>query len=285
MKYAISAATGHFGQIAIRELLKKVNPSDVIAIVRNTDKAKKVLPEGIIIRQADYTDKESLLKALTGVNKLLFISSVPGGVISRETQHKNVVDAAKADGVSYIAYTSFAKADDAKSALSSDHKATEKMIRESGMKYSFLRNAWYLENEVSYLKSGANGEDAMYSAGDGKIGFALEREYAVAAAIVLTLDDAKNIYEFAGKPVNYAKLGQAVKSVTGKDFEFESVSDEKYRANLIKSGFNEEVADVFVGMQDMMRSGELDVESSDLSDILGHKLTSLEDAIREILAR
>lgn len=285
MKYAISAATGNFGQIVIPELLKKINASDITAIVRNTDKAKKVLPAGINIEKADYTDKDALTKALKGIDKLLFISSVPGGAIPRETQHKNVVDAAKDAGVSYIAYTSFAKADDAKSALSSDHKATEKMIKESGMKYSFLRNAWYLENETSYLKAGANGQDALYAAGDGKIGFALEREYAIGAAKVMELDDAKEVYEFAGKPVSYAELGQAVKEVTGKDFEFKSVSDDEYRTGLIKSGFDEGTADVFVGMQNMMRDNELNVSSSDLPDVLGHELTPLTDAIKEILNR
>lgn len=285
MKYAISAATGHFGQIAIRELLKEVSASDVIAIVRNPDKAKKVLPAGIEIRQADYTDKGALVKALKGINKLLFISSVPGGKVSREVQHQNVVEAAKEDGVEYLAYTSFADADHAQSALSSDHKFTERIIKESGLKYSFLRNAWYLENEMSYLKAGAAGKDAVYAAGDGKIGFALEREYAVAAAKVMILDSAKNVYEFGGKPVTYAELGQAVKEVTGQKFEFKNVSDDEYRQSLIDAGFDEITAGIFVGMQDMMRAGELDVPSSDLPDVLGHEVTLLTDAIKEVLNR
>lgn len=285
MNYAISAATGHFGQIAIRELLKEVSASDVTAIVRNVEKAKKVLPEGINIKQADYTDKDALVSALKNIDKLLFVSSVPGGDVPRETQHKNVVEAAKKDGVKYIAYTSFAKADDAKSALSSDHKATEKMIKESGIAYSFLRNAWYLENETSYLKAGASGQDAVYAAGEGKMGFALEREYAVAAAKVMVLDNAKNIYEFAGKPVSYAELGQAIKEATGKDFEFKNVSDSEYRQSLVKSGFDEGTAAVFSGMQDMMRDNELNVSSTDLPDVLGHSLTPLPEAIKEILNR
>ncbi|MFD1417633.1 SDR family oxidoreductase [Companilactobacillus keshanensis] len=285
MKYAISAATGHFGQIAIPELLKNINASDITAIVRNTEKAEKILPAGINIKQADYTDKNDLVEALKGIDKLLFISSVPGGEIPRETQHRNVVEAAKESGINYIAYTSFAKADNAKSALSSDHKATEKMIKESGIKYSFLRNAWYLENEMSYLKAGAAGQDAVYAAGEGKIGFALEREYAVGAAKVMELDNAKDVYEFAGKPVTYAELGQAVKKVTGKSFEFKSVSDDEYRQSMINSGFDEDTADIFVGMQEMMRDNELNVVSTDLPDILGHELTTLPDAVKEILNR
>ncbi|KRL73772.1 hypothetical protein FC09_GL000556 [Lactobacillus delbrueckii subsp. indicus DSM 15996] len=47
---------------------------------------------------------------MAGVDKLLFISSLPGGAVTRADQHKNVVEAAKNAGVGYVAYTSFPKA-------------------------------------------------------------------------------------------------------------------------------------------------------------------------------
>lgn len=286
MKYAISAATGHFGQIVIKELLKTVAPSDVIAIVRNPEKAAKVLPTTITVRQADYTDEPALEQALAGVDRFLFISSVPGGAVSREQQHQNVVTAAKAAGVGYIAYTSFAKADTAKSALSTDHVFTEKLIKDSGMAYSFLRNVWYLENETSYLQAGAAGKDAIYAAGDGKISFALEREYAVAAAKVLLLADPKAVYEFGGQPRSYADLAQAIKRATGRDdFQFKAVSPAEYQQALIAGGMDANLASVLGGMQTMMADNELNVSSDDLATVLGHPLTPIETAIKEILAR
>jgi len=113
----------------------------------------------------------------------------------------------------------------------------------------------------------------------------MEREYAVAAANIMKLDNAKNIYEFAGKPVSYSELAEAIKKATGQSFEFKNVSDEEYRQSLINSGFDAGTADVFVGMQEMMKANELNVESSDLPDVLGHSLVSLPDAITEILNR
>ena len=285
MKIAISAATGHFGQLAIQELLKTVAAGDIVAVVRNREKGQRLLPAGITVRQADYTDEAAMTTALAGIDRLLFISSVPGGPVSRQQQHANVVKAAQAAGVSYVAYTSFAKADTAQSPLSKDHVATEALLKASGLQVSFLRNAWYLENELSYLQAGAQGQDSVYAAGDGRIGFALEREYAEAAAKVMTTPVPKPVYEFAGTPVTYAELAATLQTVTGQAVTFKAVSDDTYRQDMREAGVAPELVEVLLSMQIMMRAGELDVTSSDLADVLGRPVTPLATEIREILAR
>ncbi|MFC6289800.1 SDR family oxidoreductase [Levilactobacillus angrenensis] len=285
MKYAISAATGRFGQLAISYLLKVVDANDIVAIVRNEAKGHTVLPDGITIRQADYTDEAALTQALAGIDRLLFISSVPGGEVSRQQQHANVIKAAQTAGVDFVAYTSFAHADTAHSPLSVDHVATEKALRASGLRHSFLRNAWYLENETSYLQAGANGQNAVYAAGQGRISFALEREYAEAAARVMTLVDPKEVYEFGGEPRTYADLAVTLSEVTGKSFTFKSVDDAAYRQAMVAAGLDHGLVDVLASMQAMMRSGELEVISTDLPDVLGRPLATFPDAIHEILQR
>lgn len=285
MKYAVTAATGHLGQTIIKTLTQLVSPSDIIAIARNTDKAHQVLPAGVEIRQGDYTDIDSLKTAFTGVDRLLFISSIPGTAVPRQTQHANVVEAAKAADVRYIAYTSFAKADTAKSPLSTDHVATEKMIVDSGIAHSFLRNAWYLENEANYLTAGAAGKDMLYAAGDGRVSYALEREYAEAGAKVLAATSTKAIYEFGGQPTSFQDLAQAIHQVTGKTFTFTNVSTADYKQSLIDNGVNVQLADVLTSMQNLMGSGELDVSSSDLADVLGHPVTPLNEAVKEVLSK
>ncbi|MFD1454069.1 SDR family oxidoreductase [Levilactobacillus lanxiensis] len=285
MKYAISAATGRFGQLVINDLLKTVDASDIVAIVRNASKGQQVLPAEVTVRQADYNDEAALEQALTGIDRLLFISSVPGGEVSRQQQHANVVTAAQKAGVGFVAYTSFAHADTAKSPLSVDHVATEKLLKASGLRYSFLRNAWYLENETNYLKAGVHGQNAVYAAGHGKISFALEREYAEGAARVMTMADPKAVYEFGGEPRTYADLAETLWKVTGKSFTFKSVDDATYRESLSAAGMAPEMVEVLSAMQAMMREGELDVESSDLPDVLGRPLTTFPDAIHEILRR
>ena len=71
-----------------------------------------------------------------------------------------MIEAAKACGVKYIAYASLINCEKNPAILSGDHKATEKMIKESGIKYSLLRNNWYLENDELLWKLCANeGKD------------------------------------------------------------------------------------------------------------------------------
>ncbi|KRM72241.1 NAD(P)H-binding protein [Lacticaseibacillus brantae] len=283
MKYAISGATGRFGQTAIKTLIQTVPAADIVALARNTDKAKQILPAGVDVRPGAYEDLDQLTKSLNGVDKLLFISSQPGAAMSRPDQHQNLIQAAKAAGVKFIAYTSFPHAQSSSAALASDHQFTEKAIEASGIDHSFLRNDWYLENEADVLRAGQSGQPFVYSAGNGRVGWALEHDYAQAAAKVLLLDQPKAIYELAGQPYTYAELADALATATGAKFEVLSVSDADYEAGLKQAGLDDGTAALVTSFQTLIRDGNLDVTSNDLPDILGRPLPSLVDAVKQVL--
>lgn len=282
MKYAITAATGNFGQIAIKKLIDLVGSDNVIAIVRNLEKGQKLLPKGVEIRQGDYDDVTTMEKALKGIDRVLFISSQPGGKVARGTQHQNVVTAIKNAGVDFVAYTSFPNAQASTSALANDHRLTEKLIEEQGIKHSFLRNNWYLQNEMGFLQSGANNQTATYWT-DQQAGWALEREYAEAAAKVITLENPDAIYEFAGKIRSYADLGAALQKATGNNFEVKQVSRDAYQAQLQAGGLDADTAALFTSFQAPIEDGSLSHQSDSLAKVLGRELTSLPEAINEIL--
>lgn len=278
-KYALTGVTGHFGQNAIKELVKLVPATDVIALARNTKKAQDIVPAGVEVRPGDYTDVAQLTESFKGVDRLLFISSQPGGPVDRLTQHQNVIKAAKDAQVGYIAYTSFPHADTAKAPLAADHTATEQVIKDSGLKYSFLRNNWYVENEAGALQSAAKGDPFVYSAGDGKVGWALESEYSEAAATVLASADTKTVYEFAGESRTYADLAKAVAG----DFKVLSLSDSEYKETLQKAGLDEGTIGVILMIQDLIHDGQLAEETTDLPDVLGRPLTPLKQAIQTVI--
>lgn len=275
MKYAITTATGKFGRVAVQHLAELVPVNDIIALARNVDKAKTLLPEGIDIRPGDYTNVAELTQSLAGVDRLLFISSQPGDVVSREQQHLNVVEAAKAAGVGYIAYTSFPHADQATAILATDHQTTETAIFESGIAHSFLRNNWYLENEAGAIKAAMAGQPFVYSAGDGQVGWALEKEYAQAASRVLVTPQPKSVYEFSGAPLTYRELA---KHIPG-DFEVKSVDDETYADILQRNGLDAGTAHFVTLVQAFIRKGELSMTSDDLPTVLEHPLTPIDEAI------
>ena len=283
MKYAVTAATGNFGQAAVKALSQLTDKRNIVVIARNQEKAAKLFP-GFDVRQGDYGDIDSMSNALSGINRVLFVSSQPGGQVSCDVQHKNVVQALQNAGVDFVAYTSFPDAQNSVSALAGDHKMTEQLIEKSGIKHAFLRNNWYLEDEIAFLQMGANGDSASYWA-DGKAGWALEREFAEAAAKVLVADKPKEVYEFAGPMKTYEDLGVALQEATGKKLDIKQISKDDYTKLLAAGGLDDTTAAVFAGFQDPIQEVSLDHASSDLADVLGHPTLDLADAIKEILNR
>lgn len=273
MKYAVTAATGRFGRVAVEQLVDLVGKDQVVAIVRDVAKGRELLPAGIEIRQGDYADQAGMTSALAGIDRLLFISSQPGGPVSRETQHLNVV-----------AYTSYPQADQAKAPLAHDHQVTEAAIKEAGLAHAFLRDNWYLENDASFLTAGKEGQAAIYWT-TGKAAWAPEALYATAAAKVLVSNQPKEVYEFGGQPISYEELGDALKEALGKEVEVAKLSREAYEAALVKSGMDEAMATMIASFEEPHEAGDLDVTSDDLATVLGHPLPTLVASIKELLAK
>lgn len=278
--YAITSVTGRFGQVAIKQLNQLINPDDqIIGLARNVSKAKTMVPENVIVKKGDFNEHTTLQESLVGVDKLLFISSQPGQAVSRSTQHLNVVNAAKKAGVKFIAYTSFPHADTADTPLAMDHQKTEKALLDSGIKTSFLRNNWYLENELMTLKTAADQKTFVDATNNQPVGWALEKEYAQAAAKVLTLADPKPIYELSGPARTYTDLiNNLDANITVKAVSLKQLSSE-----LIAAHYNENQINGIVFNQTLISEGSLAQTSSDLTELLGHPLTNIKDALNQLL--
>jgi NAD(P)H dehydrogenase (quinone) len=283
MKYAITAVTGHFGHAALQFLMKQVHQSDIVALARDVEKASKQLPAGIDVRPFDYANPAEMTESLAGIDKLLFISSQPNPDLPRLKQHQNVVEAAQKAGVDFVVYTSFPHADQADNFLSHDHTATEAALKDSGLNYAVVRNNWYLENEISVLKPAVVGKPFVYAAGDGRVGWALESEYAEGAVRVLLSKHPKSIYEFAGASRTYAELAEAVKVATGKEFPVIATTLDEYQAGLKAAGLDENTAQIVTAIQKLIAEGQLAEETNDLPAVISHPLTALPDAIKKVL--
>lgn len=286
MKYLVTGSTGKFGRHALDYLSTYVDKGDIVALVRDEDKGKALIEEGFEVRIADYSDPVSLRDAFAGVQRLLFVSSVPGGPVGRQEQHRNVVEAARREDVDFIAYTSIANAQESKCMLAPDHVYTEEIIDESGIDHVFLRNNWYLENEELIFKGALENGRFVHGAGAGRVGWALRREYAEAAARVLAqvyTATGKGVLELSGHPTTYAELAAALAKISGENFEVVSLDQAAYRVELEKAG----LPDSFVGYLNSLHAeigeGVLDVESPDFPAVLGRPLTPLDEALGRLV--
>jgi NAD(P)H dehydrogenase (quinone) len=280
---AVTGATGKLGRLVVEQLLERVPAAQIVAAVRDPAKAKDLAARGVSVRLADYERPETLTAAFQGVSKLLLISSNEVG--KRLPQHTAVIAAAKHAKVRLLAYTSILRADSSTLILAHEHRATEQVIRDSGLPFVFLRNGWYLENYTEQL-AGALASGAMLgSAKDGRIAAAARADFAAAAAAALTLaGQEQRIYELAGdQSFNMAELAAEVARVSGKAVIYQDLPASAYREALIGFGVPAPFAEVLVDADLGITRGELDDKSHSLSKLIGRPTTSLTAAVSAAL--
>ncbi|KLV26680.1 MULTISPECIES: SDR family oxidoreductase [Niallia] len=284
MKLLVTGATGKLGSKIVNVLLAKV-PADQLAVsVRNPEKAEDLRAKGVDVRHGDFDKPETLAAAFKGIDRLLIISA-DGDTETRIRQHNTAVDAAKNAGVSFIAYTSIANAQESTNFLAEVHKATEIAIQKTGIPYSFLRNNWYLENELSTIQGVQAGAPWVTSAGSGKVGWALQQDYAEAAAEVLAGEGHENtIYELSGKPLSQEEIAAAVSQVIGKEVPVQHVDDSKYAEIMTQAGIPDFVVPMLAAIQKDIREGTLDIESNDFEKLLGRSETPVVDGVRKLIS-
>ncbi|MDU6924604.1 SDR family oxidoreductase [Franconibacter helveticus 513] len=281
---AITGATGQLGHLVIDALLKTVAAEQIVAIARDPAKAADLTAKGVQVRRADYGDATALTAALSGVKKLLLISSSEVG--QRTAQHRNVIEAAKAAGVGFIAYTSLLHADRSPLGLAQEHVATERMLTESGIPFALLRNGWYTENYLASVPPALEHGVFIGSAGDGKIASATRADYAEAAARVLTLDNqAGNVYELAGDEAwTLADLSALLSQQSGKPVVYQNLSEADFKAALLGAGLPEPLAALLANSDAGASKGGLFDDSRQLSALIGRPATPLAESVRDLLA-
>lgn len=280
---AITGATGQLGQHVIESLLKTVPASQIVAIVRNPAKATTLSQQGITVRQSDYSEEAALTTALQGIDKLLLISSSEVG--QRAPQHRNVINAAQAAHVKFIAYTSLLHADTSPLGLADEHVATEKMLAESGIAYALLRNGWYTENYLASAPAALEHGVFIGAAGEGKIASATRADYAAAAARVISEDGhAGKTYELAGDTGwTLSQLAAELAKQSGKKVVYQNLSEADFAAALKGVGLPAGLADMLADSDTGASKGGLFDDSHTLSKLIGRPTTSLADSVKGIV--
>jgi NAD(P)H dehydrogenase (quinone) len=283
MKMLVTGSTGKLGSKVVEKLLKTVPASQLAVSVRNPEKAEGLQARGVEVRHGDFNHPETLDTAFAGIDRLLIISA-DGDNETRIRQHTDAVSAAERAQVKFIAYTSLGNATESKLFLAPPHVATEEAILKTGIPYSFLRNNWYLENEISSIQGVLAGAPWLTSAGSGKVGWALQQDYAEAAAAVLLGNGHDNtVYELSGNLLTQVEFASALGTVLGKDVPVQQVNDVTYADIMKGAGVPEFIIPFLVEIQKGIRDGALEVESNDFEKLLGRPATPIRDALSQIV--
>ncbi|MDQ0692712.1 SDR family oxidoreductase [Arthrobacter sp. W4I7] len=281
MSIVVTGATGQLGRHVVEALLERNVPGqEIVATGRSIEKLADFAARGVQVKAMDYADPASVAAALQGAAKVLLISGSEVG--QRVEQHRTVIEAAKAEGVELLAYTSIANADTTEMLLAAEHQATETILRESGVPFVLLRNGWYLENYTDQLPGTLAQGAIAGSAGDGRVSAASRADYAHAAAAVLVAGgQAGMTYELGGdEPFTMAELAAEISVAAGKQISYQDLPAAEYAGLLTGFGVPEAFAEILADSDLGIARGDLLVSTGDLRKLIGRPATSLGEAVR-----
>ncbi|MEI9852171.1 MAG: NAD(P)H-binding protein [Sphingomonas sp.] len=289
----ITGASGQYGRLATDKLIALGRAADLILITRTPDKLASRVAQGCTVRYGDFDKPKTLAGAVQGAGKMLLISGTRVG--ARVVQHKAAIDAAAAAGVRHILYTSFVDVSPGNPALvTRDHRETERLMTDSGMAWTMLRDAHYADAMIvnagpSFLATG----QWFTNSGDGREAMVWREDCVDCAVAVLTGEDHENrAYRITGPDLqDFAEVAALVREVTGCPLELVTIDDDAMYAMFDAMGVPREPVDDLVvsgipwNSDDMVsfgraiREGFLAVRTDDVELLTGRRARSVREMI------
>lgn len=279
MKIAITSVTGQLGSAIATQLIKEIGKENVIGIARTPEKAKHF---GIEIRKGDYNSREQFNNALVGVDTVLLVSGMDAPE-KRIEQHRNVIEAAKLNGVKKIVYTSIVGAEqgNAFSPIVQSNRQTEKDIQESGLNWAIGRNGIYIEPDIEYIENYIKEGEIRNCAQNGKCSYTSRKELSYAYVNMLLNDKLNDkIYNLVGEAITQTELANYINKVYGTNLIFNSISVEAYTKER-KTELGDFMGTIIAGIYEGILNGIYNLKS-DFNIVTGRQHKLAIEIIKEI---
>lgn len=276
----VSGASGHLGRQVVENLLGRVAPSSIVATTRKPESLADFAARGVVVRHADFDDEGSLPPAFAGVERALLISTdsliEPG---RRIAQHRRAVRAFARAGVQYVAYTSIVNPVGSLITLSKDHAETERVLAESGLHYTVLRNNMYSDYALEPARRALASGSVVNARANGKVGFVTRADCAAIAAAVLLEPPAGNqTLDVTGpEALDNAAFAALLGKLSGKTIGVQSIPVAALVEGMVQHGLPRPVAEVFGSFDAGIAAGELSVVSDSVQRFTGKPPESLAD--------
>lgn len=166
--------------------------------------------------------------------------------------------------------------------LAPEHKATEELIRASGLPFTFLCDTWCTENYLGDLEQARTTGEVVSSVGAGRVASASRADCAAAAAAVLTGTGPDGaVDELSGDTAwDFANLAAAISQVIGRDVVYRPVTRADRLSGLLAAGLDEGTAQFVVALEADTLAGLLAETTGELARLIGRPTTPLVDGLR-----
>jgi uncharacterized protein YbjT (DUF2867 family) len=238
----LTGATGNIGREVIHALCALDQASEIIAAVRNIDRAKNELPyhQNLSYRQFDFGEAKSFANAFNEVDILFLLRPPP--ISQVEEIFRPLLLSAKEKGITKVVFLSVQGAE--KSTVI-PHNKIEKLIKSLGFKYIFVRPSYFMQNlTTTLLPEILKTQTITLPSGQAKFNWVDVKNIGEATAVLINSFEEyhNNAYTITGaENKNFQEVTDLMSKVTGVDITFKSKNPLSFylrkRNEGMKSGF------------------------------------------------
>lgn len=268
--------TGASGRVAGRTAELLAREGTRLRLMSRSPQRAPVLAGAETVR-GDFAEPATLKDAFAGVSGALLVSA-SGEPGARAQLHRNAFQAAARAGVGHVVYLSLqGAAPDSKYPYSRDHFLSEQYLRETGVPYTVLRNAFYVDMFLE--KFDADGV-LRGPAQQGRGAF-VSREDASRTAAAVLLQEPAGLCDVTGpEALSVAGIAARLTALTGRQFRYEDEPTDAARERLSRLEPLPWRVDLSVGWFEAIAAGELENVSDTVLRVTGRAPLTLEDYFR-----
>jgi uncharacterized protein YbjT (DUF2867 family) len=231
---------------------------------------------------ADFTGKQSLRRALEGVDTVYLVCSPVRELVELES---NMIEACGEAGVRHVVLNSALGAGDFAKSFPSWHRKVEDKLKASGMAHTILRPNGFMQNLITYFAPSIRAQGAFYqSTKDAKISHIDLRDIAAAAAGILRspVQHARKIYELNGpETLSYAEVAEKISKATGRNVQYVDIPPEAQRKVLLDMGVPDFMVTALLELQEYYASGKASSVDGTLESLVHRAATKMDNFLNE----
>jgi uncharacterized protein YbjT (DUF2867 family) len=214
----LTGITGNIGGATARALLAK--GVRFRALVRDVGKAAPWAAQGVELVQGDLEDAEAVKRALAGVDRALLV--MPNSETQARTE-RDVTRTAKEAGLTWLIKLSSAEAvRGTTSPIPLAHITAEDAIMASGLKWTFVRPSFYMQNFLGSVKGARASGKLSMPMSSGTVALTDNEDAGQFIAKILTDADSTphygQCYDITGPDpiMNFDQIAAAIGEVIGQ---------------------------------------------------------------------
>ncbi|MFG1941463.1 NmrA family NAD(P)-binding protein [Nonomuraea sp. NPDC048826] len=282
----VMGATGAIGSALVDKLLPDHRKGllRLVVTTRRPDAADRLRKEGVDVRRLDLDEAETgglqaVRPAFAGVDRLMLIT---GYDVRMLAQSKAAVDAAKAEGVSYVTHVGVSATEDTTIVHFAWHQLVEAYIERSSLRYTHLRPAAFMQNlRLSVTAPGV----LRHFVGEARPNWVDVTDIAEVAATVLCDPEphAGRAYDLASESASLREITELLGKATGRPWRYEPAEPQAFYESMVAAGADPVYMACVRNVFERTRNGSLD-EPDDIfttiEAVTGRPATSMQEFVR-----